>query len=141
MSDVAFLDTVHILALINPRDDWHERAALASQEAPERLVTTEAVLTEVADALCHPSGRSWAVQAVDDLRRDPNVTCVPVEAKLFERAFELYRQRPDKEWSLTDCISFVVMQDLNLRDVLTADIHFEQAGFRALLRSEESQGR
>lgn len=134
MTDAVFLDTVHILALINPRDDWHQRAASASEKAPERLVTTEAVLTEVADALCQRSTRSWAVQAIDDLRRDPNVRCVPVEAELFERAFEMYRQRSDKHWSLTDCISFVVMEDLKLHDALTADVHFEQAGFIALLR-------
>jgi predicted nucleic acid-binding protein len=130
----AFLDTVHVLALLNPRDTWHDRAMSASQDAPERLVTTEAVLTEVADALSLPSSRPWAVQAIDDLRRDSHVTCVPVESQLFARAFDLYRQRSDKHWSLTDCVSFVVMQDLGLREALTADVHFEQAGFRALLR-------
>ena len=135
MSDAAFLDTVHILALINPRDDWHARAASAAKEAPERLVTTEAVLVEVANALSPPASRAWAVDAIDDLRKDPSVTCLTVEGKLFERGFQLYRQRPDKAWSLTDCISFVVMQDLKLRDALTADVHFEQAGFRALLRA------
>ena len=134
MSRAAFLDTVHILALVNPRDAWHEQAVSVSQDAPERLVTTEAILTEVADALCLPSTRQWAVDAIDDLRKDPNVTCLPLDAKLFERAFDLYRQRADKEWSLTDCVSFVVMKDLSLVDALTADVHFEQAGFRALLR-------
>jgi predicted nucleic acid-binding protein len=135
VSDAAFLDTVHILALINPRDDWHGRAVSAAQEAPERLVTTEAVLVEVANALSPAASRAWAVDAIDDLRQDANVTCLAVDGSLFERAFQLYRQRPDKGWSLTDCISFVAMKELGLRDALTADAHFEQAGFRALLRA------
>src|SRR5712691_9917545 len=135
MSRAAFLDTVHILALLNPRDALHERALAASEEAPARLVTTEAVLMEVADALCLPATRPWAVDAIDDLRKDPDVTCVPMGGKLFAKAFDLYRQRPDKDWSLTDCASFVVMADMKLADALTADVHFEQAGFRALLRS------
>lgn len=130
----AFLDTVHILALINPRDAWHARAVHLSSAAPDRLVTTEAVLTEVADALSHPSHRSLAVQAIDDLRGDPSVTCIPVDGRLFERGLDLYRTRADKSWSLTDCMSFVVMRDHRIDAALTADVHFEQAGFRALLR-------
>ena len=134
MTDAAFLDTVHVLALVNPRDAWHTKAASASRDTPERLVTTEAVLTEVADALSDPAHRPWALQAIDDLRADPHVTCVAVDSTLFARGLELYRQRSDKSWSLTDCISFVVMGDHGLSEALTADQHFEQAGFRALLR-------
>ena len=54
-------------------------------------------------------------------------------SELFERGLALYNARPDKEWSLTDCISFVVMADEGLTDALTGDRHFEQAGFTALL--------
>lgn len=134
MNAPAFLDTVHVLALLNPRDAWHTRAVSASRDTPEHLVTTEAVLTEVADALSGPAHRAWALQAIDDIRADSQVTCVAVDAKLFARGVELYRQRSDKSWSLTDCISFVVMGDHGLSAALTADQHFEQAGFRALLR-------
>lgn len=134
MSASVFLDTAHILALLNPRDAWHDRAVAVSQVSPERLVTTDAVLIEVADALSQPQHRPWALQAIDDLRADPNVTCVAVDAELFARGLELYRKRNDKSWSLTDCISFVVMEMQRLTDALTADLHFEQAGFRALLR-------
>ena len=134
MNAAAFLDTVHVLALVNPRDAWHARAVSASRHTPDRLVTTEAVLIEVADALSEPAHRDWALQAIDDLRADPQVTCVAVDSKLFARGLELYRQRSDKSWSLTDCISFVVMGDHGLDEALTADQHFEQAGFRALLR-------
>ena len=56
-----------------------------------------------------------------------------IDSTLFRRAVDLYRNRPDKKWGLTDCMSFVVMQQENLTDVLTADEHFTQAGFRALM--------
>lgn len=135
MTGPAFVDTVYVLALLNPRDTWHAKAVDVSHRIRGRLVTTEAVLTEVADALCARSHRTWAVQAIDDLRTDEGVTCVSTDAKLFARGLRLYRERPDKDWSLTDCISFTVMKEHRLKDALTADVHFVQAGFSALLRS------
>ena len=131
-----FLDTLHILALINPRDAWHAKAVALSDRPRRKLVTTEAVLIEVANALCRQARRTWAVEAIDDLRRDPSVSCITIDADLFSRGVDLYRERHDKDWSLTDCISFVVMKDGRLTDALTADVHFVQAGFRALLREE-----
>jgi len=96
----------------------------------------------LADGWSRPiSRRPIFLQILADLRASPDTIIVPTTEQLLQDGIDLYDQRLDKEWSLTDCISFVVMQDLNLRDVLTADIHFEQAGFRALLRSEESPGR
>jgi len=56
-----------------------------------------------------------------------------LDTKLFHRGVELFRRRPDKGWPLTDCISFVVMQDHGIDEALTADVHFQQAGFTALL--------
>lgn len=73
-------------------------------------------------------------ELLDALEGDPDVLVVPADASLFRRGVDLYRQRPDKDWSLTDCISFVVMEEQGLTDALTADHHFEQAGFRAILR-------
>jgi len=68
------------------------------------------------------------------LRTSPSVTIVPAEQSLFDRGATLYDERPDKAWSLTDCISFIVMQDYSLRDALTGDHHFEQAGFNVLMK-------
>jgi predicted nucleic acid-binding protein len=99
-----------------------------------RLVTTHAVLTEVADALGAPSHRRWAVQAIDDLLGDPNVACLAVDSEVFAGGLKLYRTRHDKGWSLTDCISFAVMKRRGLTQALTPDVHFVQAGFRALMR-------
>jgi hypothetical protein len=68
------------------------------------------------------------------LRADPRVVVVPSSRDLFDRAMGLYRSRPDKDWSLTDCVSFVVMRERGITEALTGDHHFEQAGFRALLK-------
>ena len=130
----AFLDTAYILAILNPRDALHAKAMALSRSSYSRLVTTEAVLIEVADALCQPPRRARAVEAIDDLRAAPDLRCVSVVGTLFARGLDLYRERQDKDWSLTDCISFVVMKDERIDEALTADIHFVQAGFRALLR-------
>ncbi len=135
MSKPVFVDTQYLLALINPDDAWHERAVAAAGETRGPRVTTEAVLIELADALCRRQHRALAAHAVEALRADPDVECVWVDRKLFGRAFELYRARPDKDWSLTDCTSFVVMSDRKIESALTSDRHFEQAGFRALLRA------
>lgn len=131
---MTFLDTLYLLALINPSDGWRPKALEWAARVSGPFVTTEAVLTEVADALCRSAHRRWAVEAIRDLRSDSTVTCVPGSAKLFTQGLELYADRADKDWSLTDCLSFVVMGERRIEQALTADIHFVQAGFRALLR-------
>jgi predicted nucleic acid-binding protein len=98
------------------------------------LLTTDWVLTEVADALSAPANRVACGDFLDDLRRSPAVIVERSSAELFEAGWSLYGERPDKEWSLTDCISFVVMEKHGVVDALTGDHHFEQAGFRAVLR-------
>jgi hypothetical protein len=96
-------------------------------------VTTDWVLTEIGDALANPADRVRLAPFVETLRTSPFVTIVPFSAELFDRGIALYSERRDKEWPLTDCISFVVMADHGLTDALTGDRHFEQAGFRRLL--------
>lgn len=134
MTAPVFLDTQYLLALVNPNDEWHLAAVSAAGRVTGRRITTDAVLIELADALCRKYHRSLSSRAIVRLRADPQVECFPVDRGLFDRAFELYRTRTDKDWSLTDCVSFVVMADLKIEAALTADRHFEQAGFRALLR-------
>lgn len=129
-----FVDSFYYLALLNPRDVAHARARAISKGLSGRLVTTEYVLTEVADALAAPSNRSRFVALFQTLQADPSVTIVPASGEIFRRGVDLYRDRPDKEWSLTDCLSFVVMQDVQATDALTRDHHFEQAGFLALMK-------
>jgi predicted nucleic acid-binding protein len=92
------------------------------------------VLTEVGDALSAPVNRPAFLRLYRRLSMNSATEVVPPTIDLLEREIDLYERRPDKEWSLTDCISFVVMSERGLTEALTGDHHFEQAGFRALFR-------
>ena len=130
----AFVDTSYLLALLLRKDEHHEAAVRWQEQFEGELATTEYVLVELHDALCRAAFRPLAISVADRLLSDPSVMVVPASEGLFSRGRELFRGRPDKDWSLTDCISFVVMQENGLRDALTADHHFEQAGFDILLK-------
>ena len=129
-----FADSFYYLAVMNADDAAHERAVRVSDSLGGPVVTTAWVLTEVADALAAPGQRSGFLALLEALRGDPEVSIVPPNEDLFEAGISLYSRRPDKDWSLTDCISFVVMQERGMTEALTGDRHFEQAGFTALLR-------
>ena len=134
-----FLDSSYAIALSAPTDQYHERAVNLAQQleaASARLITTRVVLLAIGNALAKLRYRPAATALLAALEDDPTVDIVPLSETLYGRAFELFRDRPDKEWGLTDCVSFVVMQDRGLTDALTADDHFRQAGFRALLLEE-----
>jgi predicted nucleic acid-binding protein len=128
-----FADTFYFLALLNERDAAHKQAVAASRTPGLTVTTTEFVLLELADALCQPHQRNEVLALWNVVETDPAFRLVRVTTELIQRGTELYRERPDKEWPLTDCISFVVMQRHELTEALTADHHFEQAGFKALL--------
>jgi predicted nucleic acid-binding protein len=98
------------------------------------ILTTEFVIIELANSFSRAAGRATVTHFVRSVRNDGNTTIVPASSELMQRGFDLFSQRADKEWSLTDCISFVVMQDHGVTEALTSDGHFEQAGFKALLR-------
>lgn len=129
-----FADTFYFLALVNPKDRCHARAVELALGIQGQLVTTAWVLTEFADAMSAPANRAEFMATLADLRADAQAKIIPPDAALFELGLELYDDRPDKDWSLTDCISFVVMQKEELKEALTGDRHFEQAGFVALLK-------
>jgi predicted nucleic acid-binding protein len=129
-----FADSFHFFALANDRDPAHAKAVAFVQRYTGRLVTTGWVLTEVADGWSKAGWRAQFEVLRSELRTNPNITVVPFSDSLFEDGIALYRNRPDKDWSLTDCISFVVMQREGIAEALTGDHHFEQAGFVALLK-------
>jgi uncharacterized protein len=133
MKPPTFIDTGYILALVNTSDAFHERARTAALQIAPPYITTEAVLTEIGNALSRQRWRSLGVKTLHSLRDALDVEVVPIDASLFDRAVALYSSRSDKEWSLTDCISFVLMQERHLTHVLTTDRHFEQAGFQSVL--------
>ena len=129
-----FADTFHFLALLNSSDAAHVRAIEGSCVAGREFVTTEFVLLELADALAHPRDRVEFFVVRDAIINDASFHIVPASTELLARGIQFYRERPDKEWSLTDCISFVVMDEKGLSEALTGDRHFEQAGFKPLLK-------
>jgi len=131
---VAFADTSFYVAVLSPNDQWHEVAKQVSQGYFDGTVTTEFVLTEVGNFLHRPPDRELFRTLMETLRSDEQTTIVPANTDQFEAGLRLYLERPDKSWSLTDCISFVVMQERKITEVLSSDRHFEQAGFRLLMQ-------
>ena len=135
-----FADADYLIALLNPLEQLHEKAKDVSQAlGPARIVTTEMVLTEVLAfyAESGPNLRDAAANVALKLGSDPNATVIPQTSVQFREAVSYYRQRRDKTWSLTDCASFLIMREEGLTGALTLDHHFEQAGFKALLRSPD----
>jgi uncharacterized protein len=131
-----FVDTSFVVALVNRSDQYHTQALeLASLFDRRELVVTDAVLLEIGNALAR-SFKAASIQILSDFLTSDEVRIVHLNAELFQRAFEMYKSHGDKTWGLVDCISFVVMKDLNLIDSLTADRHFEQAGFRVLMAKD-----
>lgn len=131
-----FADTAFYVALLSSRDALHSRAVQFLAGYSGRIVTTEFILLEVANFNARPADRQRFVDLVTQIHDDPQTQLIPATSDLFARGFDLFARRPDKHWSLTDCTSFVVMTDQKLTDALTADEHFEQSGFRALLKPE-----
>jgi predicted nucleic acid-binding protein len=133
-----FLDASGLIGVLNTREQWHTRAnALWAEfiEAATPLVTTIFVLIEMADALARPELRQLASEARDRLLQWEQVEVINVSHVDELRAWDLYGSRTDKSWGMTDCTSMVVMQNRQIVEVLTADRHFEQAGFVALLKA------
>jgi predicted nucleic acid-binding protein len=129
-----FVDAGYWIAWINSRDAWHNRARAIASGLRRPLVTTEAVLLEVGNTLSTANWRGQVGRFLTQIRANPNVTIVPIDADIGARALVLYAVRPDNEWGLTDCMSFVVMAERGISEALATDRHLVQARFRALLR-------
>lgn len=137
MTNRLFIDTGFALSLAFASNIHYAKAVELEQEIlrqQARLVTTHAVLTEIGNALSREKYRAAAARLLQGFENNPMVEIVPVTSDLYAKAFVLYRQRPDKRWGMTDCISFVVMHEQSITEALAHDIDFEQAGFTALLR-------
>jgi predicted nucleic acid-binding protein len=123
-----FADAFFFIAFLNQNDQYHARVQAEISKDRKRIVTTAWVLVEVADALCVPTARAPTHRFIVGLLDNPAVY-VASDSSWLERGLTLFGRRPDKNWSLTDCISFAVMEDRGLTHALTADRHFAQAGF------------
>jgi predicted nucleic acid-binding protein len=131
-----FLDSSFAIALSATSDQFHRKAVEISgliEAQSIRLITTHAVLLEIGNALSRQRYRRAAIQLLTSLHADPSIVLVSLSDPLYQRAFQLFEERSDKEWGMTDCLSFVVMEERSVHEALTADHHFRQAGFRALL--------
>ena len=135
---VIFVDSLYFIAMLFPDDQWHDaaRRVVENLTGAERFVTTYDVLTEflASASRSSPETRMRAVETVRDAVANDDITIVPQSADLFARGLELYANRPDKRYSLTDCISMIVMQDMDITEALTHDRDFESEGFIRLIR-------
>ena len=129
-----FAGTSYFLALFGPADQHHKQAVAWSRALHQPLLTTEYIVLEVGNNLIRGADRALFVEFFARLRADRRTEVVPASAERLNAGVNLFAARPDQTWSLTDCISFSVMTQRKLTDALIADRHFEQAGFRALLR-------
>jgi uncharacterized protein len=132
--DRLFLDTAFIQALLNPRDDYHTvaKALFPRVRNAQEAWITEAILTEVGNALS-ASNRNAAIKFINQCYQTDNIRVVSINPLLFRQSLDLYSSRPDKNWGLTDCISFVVMTTNGITEAVTSDRHFVQAGFRSIM--------
>jgi predicted nucleic acid-binding protein len=137
MKNSVFVDTVAWLALVNKSEDLHGAARIVRDQLIQqkaKLITTDFVVVEIANSLARLPLRGVARKLIDFIRTSDTVELVTISPELFEKAYQLYCSRDDKEWGLTDCTSFVVMEMMRMNRAFTADRHFEQAGFTVLLK-------
>ncbi len=133
--DEVFADAFYWIALSNPTDQWHTAAKQFDETNPNALlVTTEEVLTEFLNfyAEAGKHRRKIVGAMCEQVLLHPNITVISQSHESFSQGFELYRQREDKGYSLTDCISMIACRERGIREVLTNDHHFEQEGFTIL---------
>lgn len=132
--NLVFADAFYFVARLNRRDQHHERVLKFSKDFRARILTSDWVLMEVADALAESECRGRVRDFILHVRQSTACEIVPASRELLDRALDLYHQHADKEWTLTDCVSFVIMRERKVTDALTGDKHLEQAGFTALLK-------
>jgi predicted nucleic acid-binding protein len=132
-----FLDTAYLQALIDSGDNLYELSQMMTPKLGKfQGITSEMVLTELLNALCSRGEylRRSAIRLTQDLRSDRNIIIIPQTSEQFEQAFGFYQRRLDKGYSLTDCSSMQIMREKGINEILTFDKHFQQEGFRALLK-------
>ena len=131
---ILFADTSFFVAYLNARDKHHALALEWMSESSERIVTTEWVLAELGNFLAEGPNRRLLGSLVRAILEDERMELVPADHGSFLNGLSLYVRRPDKSWSFTDCTSIFLMKARKIRNALTADHHFQQAGFTVLLK-------
>jgi predicted nucleic acid-binding protein len=134
-----FADTAGWGHLVDPTQTHHSLAAALYRRERQRdrkFITTNYVINELVALLTSPLHipRTEVINFIESLKTSPHVEIVHVDASLDEQAWELLKKRSDKDWSLVDCTSFIVMKQRDITEAFTTDRHFEQAGFVLLLK-------
>lgn len=132
------VDSGYLIALADQRDQLHKRAIAWSTSCTEPLLVTEYVLWETINALSNRAFRLRAHDIVQAVKTEAQFIYVPASRELHDIGIAAHREFEDKDWSLTDCISFYLMRERGSTRALAYDHHFEQAGFDALLRRDPS---
>ena len=130
--NTVFADTSFYLALLDERDVLHE-LALKHSRVNRTILTTEFIILELGNACARAEDHADFLALLAGMRTSPRTKIVPLDSSVLQRGLGLFAGRADKDWSLTDCTSFVVMRDQGVTEALSADRHFQQAGFDALL--------
>ncbi|MBF0548660.1 MAG: type II toxin-antitoxin system VapC family toxin [Candidatus Riflebacteria bacterium] len=135
MQKPLFVDTAFIIALLNAKDSYHSIACkLSAKYETQPLIVTDAVLLEIGNALAK-GFKQEAIDVIEQFIASEDVEIVNLSQELFKKAFQLFKKHSDKDWSLVDCCSFVVMKENHLTQALTCDKHFAQAGFEPLMKT------
>ena len=132
-----FADSGYWIAMMNSRDQWNRAALIATDQIRgRRIITSEMVIVELLNGVARlgEQGRRQAVDMARGLYLNPNVAVIEQSAQQLNAAIERYANRLDQSWSVTDCASFLIMEERGITEALAYDVDFVQAGFRALLR-------
>ncbi|MCL2646642.1 MAG: hypothetical protein FWD61_06500 [Phycisphaerales bacterium] len=129
-----FADTFFFLALLNANDCLYHDQARQANRVDRPILVSSWIFLELGDHLCDEKNRPLFEQVLEAVRGDHRFEIAPADQSVLDAAIELYNNRPDKSWSLTDCTSFILMRLRGITEALTADRYFEQAGFTALLK-------
>jgi len=135
-----FVDTAALIALSNKQDNWHSQAVIVSRQLTLigcHFITTDAILLEVGNTFSRVCYKPLALRLIKMVRASPLWQCVEIDNELFNKSLHLFEKMRDKDWSLTDCISINLANQLNIRQIFTSDHHFTQAGFEILLSIKE----
>ena len=137
MKRSVYVDTAYLVALLDSRDRLHKsatRLTLELERDSAQLLTSDGVITEFGNYFARSPLRADAAEWIHALRTDTAWLVTPIDGQLQRRGERRYRKHLDKAWSITDCVSMEIMLDEDLLEVATSDVHFEQAGFKILLK-------
>lgn len=137
MKDAVFVDSFAWIAAINRTDNYHAVVLKTLENLIKhkiKLITTSFVIVETINALSKVEFRKSVIEFVDKLQKSPSIEIVKITDEIHSSSWELYKQRKDKNWGITDCTSFEVMRILGIKKAFTNDKHFEQAGYSLVLK-------